>query len=316
MMNNRFNKITKNQFIQVLDNYNFGKIKSIERLKKGYANQNFKIETDKTTLLFRVVKSSSLEKLENEIKILQELQNANFPIPTIYKNIFGDFINKTEFGIIVISHFIEGNEPEKNIENCKKISALIAQLNMFHYSNKFYDIDNSYLEYCCNFVEKLNAQSNTDLFIFLQTEIELLKPTLSIPLPRGLIHSDVFTDNTLFENGEVKALLDFEACCIENLLLDVAISINGFCFINNRLRPDLFEAFVVEYNKYRPLTLQEKRVLPDYIIFGALLLLSWRLEDLIKYGRKRDYKRIIFYMNRIKYLKVFNFKFLDYFELN
>ena len=69
------------------------------------------------------------------------------------------------------------------------------------------------------------------MFRFFVEEFEQLRDQIAVPLPGGLIHGDVFPDNTLFRaGGELVALLDFQDAGEDALLFDLAMTIHGFCF--------------------------------------------------------------------------------------
>ena len=102
-------------------------------------------------------------------------------------------------------------------------------------------------------------------FQFFLEEFKRSRLRLDEPLPRGLIHSDVFTDNTLFRDGEVVAILDFEDACEDVFLFDVTMTIHGFCFPAEDWRPDLAQVFLDVYNESRPLTDSERKLLAIYL---------------------------------------------------
>ena len=47
--------------------------------------------------------------------------------------------------------------------------------------------------------------------------------------PRGFIHSDLFRDNTLFDGDQLNGILDFYELNKDELLFDIAITLNDFC---------------------------------------------------------------------------------------
>lgn len=91
-------------------------------------------------------------------------------------------------------------------------------------------------------------------------------------LPKGLIHGDLFRDNTLFDGEELKAILDFSEAGKDYCLLDIAITINDFCsdWPNVTLNENLYQAFLVGYQKVRKLTEDEQEVLPTFLAMAAL----------------------------------------------
>lgn len=90
-------------------------------------------------------------------------------------------------------------------------------------------------------------------------------------LPKGLIHGDLFRDNTLFEGDKLSAMLDFSEASKDYWLLDIAITANDFCsdWPNVALNKQLFDAFISAYSQVRPLTEDEQDVLPTFLAMAA-----------------------------------------------
>ena len=54
-----------------------------------------------------------------------------------------------------------------------------------------------------------------------------LADTITLELPTGLIHGDLFKDNALFnDRGELKGVIDFNNACHDILVQDIAIAVN------------------------------------------------------------------------------------------
>ena len=89
--------------------------------------------------------------------------------------------------------------------------------------------------------------------------------------PRGLIHSDLFRDNTLFVGNQLTGILDFYEMNHDELLFDVAISINDFCteYPSLELNEDKAIAFLTAYDAIRRLTDDERACLEIYLAMAA-----------------------------------------------
>ena len=98
--------------------------------------------------------------------------------------------------------------------------------------------------------------------------------------PKGLIHSDLFRDNTLFEGVELKGILDFYEMNQDELLFDIAITLNDFCteYPDVTLNEDRAQAFLEAYETIRPLTLDEKSCLELYLAMAAGRFWMMRLQ--------------------------------------
>lgn len=99
-------------------------------------------------------------------------------------------------------------------------------------------------------------------------------------LPQGLIHGDLFRDNSLFVGDAVNGILDFSEASQDYLLLDIAITLNDFAraWPRLRLKQDSVRAFLQGYESLRPLTAAEKAVLPTFLAVAAMRFWLSRLD--------------------------------------
>ena len=89
--------------------------------------------------------------------------------------------------------------------------------------------------------------------------------------PKGFIHSDLFRDNTLFADDHLQGILDFYELNQDELLFDIAITLNDFCtdFPEPSLNESKAIAFLNAYETVRPLTQDEKACLELYLAMAA-----------------------------------------------
>jgi homoserine kinase type II len=99
-------------------------------------------------------------------------------------------------------------------------------------------------------------------------------------LPSGLIHGDLFRDNTLFAGNTVTGVLDFSECSHDYWLLDIAITANDFCRPWPAPEPDAVRlaAFVGGYGEERPLGSDEHAALPVFLAVAAMRFWLSRLD--------------------------------------
>ncbi len=109
--------------------------------------------------------------------------------------------------------------------------------------------------------------------LLLDTVLEDFEETVEDfdDLPTGLIHGDLFRDNTLFEGDTLRAILDFSEAGEDYWLLDVAITANDFCsaWPDVTLDQGLFGAFLEAYESVRPLTEDEQVAMPAFLAMAA-----------------------------------------------
>lgn len=98
--------------------------------------------------------------------------------------------------------------------------------------------------------------------------------------PKGFIHSDLFRDNTLFDGDQLNGILDFYELNHDELLFDIAITLNDFCteYPDVTLNEDKAIAFLNAYETVRPLTADEKACLELYLAMAAGRFWMMRLQ--------------------------------------
>ena len=287
--------IPTHEIRQVLAHYDFGDLQKASRLSKGFANTNYKITTLQGDYLYRIFRQQDAEAIDYEMTVLSILKKYHFPAAFPYLKKDHTYTTQTPSGRVAIYEFIQGEEPEQNPETVTEIAQAVAKLN---------SIEHPFFKKRSNFINIQKCQAlipqfatapfqYPDIFDLFKKETVTLLPYLQEPLPKGLIHSDVFTDNTLFKKNKLQALIDFEPVCYDHLLYEVCMTIHGFCYENNVLNTNLMAVFLDAYQSIRPLTDDEKRLLPYYLRWTAHGMASWHLQyDLIFSGNAKQLKRV------------------------
>jgi homoserine kinase type II len=116
-------------------------------------------------------------------------------------------------------------------------------------------------------------------------------------LPEGLVHGDLFRDNVLWRDGELRALLDFESASRGPFVFDLAVCLLAWCY-GSTFEPELAQAMLGGYHAVRPLTETERRALPVEGALAALRFATTRITDFSMRAApgerpQRDYRRFL-----------------------
>ncbi len=113
----------------------------------------------------------------------------------------------------------------------------------------------------------------------LRAELIRIHRARDARLPGGLIHSDLFRDNVLWDpEWGIAALLDFESACAGTYVYDLMVCVLSWCF-GSDLQPELAQAMCRGYEQLRPLGESERDALLVEGSFAALRFTITRITD-------------------------------------
>jgi len=284
---------------------NFPTVLSCQRMSSGFSNSNYRLETSNGLFLLRECTGRDRAGVEYELNVLDWLCAHNFPTSATIR--FSDderWISGPGGSLLVLLEWLDGSEPLSGQVSVGTIARALGDLHQLPPpSGGWWRRENpNGREAAARLVKSITPDDPVHFHFFLE-EFERLRLSLGEPLPGGLIHGDIFTDNTLFRDGELVAILDFEDACEDVFLFDVAMTIHGFCFPAEHWRPDLAQVFLDVYNESRPLTDSERELLPTYLRWCPLAMMGWHLKQLHRKPAGGNERRVAELARRIETLR-------------
>lgn len=267
-----FTELTLKNAQIICQRYNLA-INAITPIVEGVTNSNYLISAaDNKKYVLTIIEQINLTQLPEMMDMLVSLPHT-VPHPHILatssNNHFETFNNKP----VTICKFVDGAYPQTpSITQIETVAKAMAHLHC-HQAPSFKRVNPRGLDWMQKTAEKVLPKLAADEQSLLKNTLTTVAKIDFTQLPKGIIHCDLFRDNTLFVDDKLNAIIDFYYACHDCFLFDIAISINDWCF-------DEPEIFINAYQTVRQLTDIEVNSLNTMRQLACLRFWLSRLYDL------------------------------------
>jgi len=264
--------LDKNTLETILEDYPIGTPRDVTPLDGGQANSSTIFSTDSGSYVISVCDEKSFDELNLLTLALEHLAKHGIPTTRLIRTKDDSTFVEHAGKPVYVKEFIEGTVPETlTPEMVYQIGVALAQLHAVppqHYlpSSFSYGIE--------SFSEVINNEGVFPRWLGERTQ--RLAKCINPDLPKGLIHGDLFFDNTVFQAEELAALLDFEEVCNYFLIFDLGMCAAGCCCQSGELSLSLTASLSSGYQSVRPLSELEKELFKLHIEYGAVATAFWR----------------------------------------
>tara|TARA_R110002072_G_scaffold534_3_gene3647 strand:- start:13739 stop:14671 length:933 start_codon:yes stop_codon:yes gene_type:complete len=275
-----YTKLSIKETQNILNLYLDETVRELKPLSLGISNSNYCVVTDHNEYLLKVSNDKNKSDTKQEMKLLIQLGERHFPyslIPFVTKDSNTVYEYEEYFGVLF--PFLKGIPPGPSDQTCYKIGKGLGQLHSLKFS-KDEVRDHSDVGFdakdLINFCEKPNCPN--DFKEVIHTFFPKGLDSYTDSYPQGIVHGDLYYDNTLFKNQELEAFLDFEQAGWGDQLLDLGISLSGTCLEKGRIHPLLIESYLEGYYETSPVKNFANDLIDKSIILGLLSISRWRIE--------------------------------------
>ncbi len=264
-----YTQLTYDNVQEFLTGYDLGELVNFKGIANGITNTNYFIITTKGQFVLTIFENTSIDDIMKIVQLLAYLEIFNLPIPKPLQDYSEKVVNfifqKPAF---LCSRLTGESVINPTMTHCQQIGKHLAELHQCTHSYDF-PLQNSYN---LNQLQLLYAELS-----FTDADKELVIDELYYQsqqsyshLPSGVIHSDLFRDNVLFENDSLTGIVDFHSACFDILLWDIAVAINDWCIEFGKQCFSKYQILLNEYQKVRPLSVEELKMLPSLLRLTAL----------------------------------------------
>ncbi len=251
-------------------------------IQGGIQNTNYFLVCEDAQYVLTVFEDMDEQAAGELVPVLERLGEAGVAVPVPLSH-SGKAIHSIKNKPAQIAPRMMGEHPmPSNLAQAEAIA--VAQAKM-HVALQDFKLERNFVRdhaYWYGVAQEIKPSLNDADKALLSKLLGLYEAMTAVYLnrPRGFIHSDLFRDNTLFDGNQLNGILDFYEMNHDELLFDIAITLNDFCteYPDVTLNEQKALAFLNAYETVRPLTTDEKSCLELYLAMAAGRFWMMRLQ--------------------------------------
>lgn len=252
--------MTHDDLLNVLAHWHVGDLVRVERPKHGATNQVYFVTTTKGHFVLVRYVEQTMRSLPWMLHLMQQLPFAGVkvpqPIAAKQQQLCFDYQRQP----VAMFEFLAGRGGEQSLDDCRLVGMNLAKL---HQSDIRHEHRPNPVDATTLLHELKGLSIDASKVNYAQQVIDDFRLLYRQKLPTGLIHGDLFCDNAIILDDGQMAVIDWEYCCHDLLIYDLAITLNAWC-VNEQGIPqkDLDEALLAGYQSIRALSQVEQQALP------------------------------------------------------
>lgn len=282
-----FTDVSFDAAAELVGRLGLGRLSSIDGCSGGIENSNFFIDTTEGRYVLTLFERLTFEQLPFYLHLMRHLAAHGIPVPGPKADADGEILFKLNGKPAAVVERLRGSQQlSPDVAHCRSVGAMLARMHVAGRDYKPHQPNlrglawwNETVPVVVPFLEPAQRALIEDELVFQQ---QLAASKAYAALPKGPVHADLFRDNVMFDGHQLTGFFDFYFAGVDTFLFDVAVCINDWCIDlpSGRLEEDRAEAFVSAYDQVRPLTADEKRLMPALLRAAALRFWVSRLWDL------------------------------------
>ena len=263
-----------------------GKLKSLKGCSGGIENTNYFVDTDRGSYVLTLFERLTFEQLPFYLNLMKHLAARGIPVPDPAPAKSGNILHSLKGKPAAMVNRLRGSsELAPETSHCASVGEMLARMHLAGLDYPHRQPNLRGLPWWNSTAPVVLPHVTAEQKILLLGELayqnHIAASTAYKTLPTGAVHADLFRDNVMFENGKLTGFFDFYFAGCDTFLFDIAICLNDWCveLKNGAHDASRAAAFLEAYQTVRPLTAQERLLLPAMLRAGALRFWISRLWD-------------------------------------
>ena len=269
-----YTQLSESDLHQIIADFGVSDVLSFSPMEGGYSNTSHTVTAKTNKFVLTVLEEKNEEQAHQLAALLQWFNQQGFSTTKIQTTRSGELLSRYNQKPVILKHWITGVVIEDfSAGNLNDIGVALAQLHLVPVPD-FLPREHAYGVH--TFSDVVGKAIDVPYENWLQEKIQTIEKEQPQNLPAGVIHGDLFHDNILFEEGQLKAIIDFEEACFYYYIFDIGMSLVGICRAQNKINLSKAKSLVEGYEKIRPLEEREKESLQFFIEYAAIATSRWR----------------------------------------
>lgn len=266
--------------------FGMGDLDDFEPIAAGIENSNYFVtlagEGGRHTFVLTITEDLEFPEVAFFNDLLTNLDRAGLPVPNPVRTLDGMagtiFCGKPAW----LFPLLPGAHPTSaDVERCRQVGETLAGIHEGGRAAR-YSRENPYpvdwaRQTLARFADHLTGADAGRVANAIDAQADFERD-MGERLPRGIIHGDLFMDNTLFEAGRLSGIIDFYHACEDALITDIAITLNAWATGPDGALDEARSAALLEgYERRRPLEAAERDCLAQVRAWAAMRFVLTRL---------------------------------------
>ncbi|OPX54528.1 homoserine kinase [Oceanospirillum multiglobuliferum] len=269
-----YTAVSASELTELCQRYGFAETSQLKGMAGGVENTTYQLISGEQRFILTLFEQGSGEDLDYFVQLLSFLATQGFAVAAPLPDLQGQVLHQIEGKPSLLFPFLQGQHPEQaNAIQAKAIGQWLAQLHLAGQQFPIQRPNQRSIEWLQQRMPDVLAFLSEDDQRLMQKEVAQFAELLETypDLPQGVIHGDLFRDNSFFAGDELTGVIDFYNGCTGHWLYDLAVVINDWSFqAGDEPNTSIGTAVLAGYQKVRPLRPDEQQALPGFLRACAL----------------------------------------------
>jgi homoserine kinase type II len=281
-----YTEVSFDEAAAFLSALNLGQLQSLKGTANGIENTNYFVNTDQGDYVLTLFERLTFEQLPYYLHLMKHLAAHGIAVPDPAPDAKGNIVHRLKGKPAAVVNMLRGHsELAPTTAHCGAVGEALARMHLAGLDYPRQQPNLRGLAWWNDTVpvvlSELQAAQRTLILGELAYQNHIAASSGYRSLPRGPVHADLFRDNVMFEDGRLTGFFDFYFAGCDTFLFDIGVCLNDWCIdlvSGSQDRPRA-GAFMDAYQRVRPLTAQERTLLPALQRAAALRFWISRLWD-------------------------------------